>query len=402
MSSGQRGIFISILVVVFSLLCVYTSHQLIRFADFSTIETVLILLLVFVPTILAVALPIIFWNSDRAIKDPTEVDKSPFLNWLQFFSHISICFINYLFFTILIRDIVGFVDSIFHWDIVNYDRAETILVFQLVIMFLLVGLIPIVIGPRVKKVSLKIPVRPGTTKPSRVLRLVQASDIHIGDLFSFMRVEQISKKLNELKADAILLTGDILDGDVVRYQKALDQIGRASSKYGTFFVSGNHEYYWNIKSTMSAIQKTPIKPLFNQTEKFQFEGKTISISGTPDPAARYFDQETPNFSLVNQQAQGSDYKIILVHQPHLADEVAKYDFDLQLSGHTHAGQFLPWSLLIGFFQKYAKGLYEIPFKNKSPGREAMKLYVNQGTGFWGPPNRLGTYCELTLIEIEWI
>ena len=89
--------------------------------------------------------------------------------------------------------------------------------------------------------------------------------------------------------------------------------------------------------------------------------------------------------------QDGSFKILLAHQPFIADEASHYGFHLQLSGHTHGGQFFQWNFLIGFFQKYAKGLYRL---------KSMQLYVNQGTGYWGPSLRLGTYCELTQIVLR--
>ncbi len=122
----------------------------------------------------------------------------------------------------------------------------------------------------------------------------------------------------------------------------------------------------------------------------QYNGKTISLSGASDPMARFFSLPAPQYEKLNEESSVADFRIILCHQPNQADLVKKFPFHLQLSGHTHRGQFIPWSLMIRIFQKYTGGLFQL---------NQLKLYVNQGTGFWGPPDRFGTYCEITDIEI---
>jgi hypothetical protein len=142
---------------------------------------------------------------------------------------------------------------------------------------------------------------------------------------------------------------------------------------------------------LKAFRNLDFHLLLNETENISVKGSTLQIAGVPDPAAKMTSMEGPNFEKLKGQFRDGSFKLLLSHQPNLAPLAAETGFQAQLSGHTHGGQFFPWNFLIGLFQRYAKGLYNI---------EGLKLYVNQGTGYWGPSLRLGTYCELAEITLR--
>lgn len=222
-------------------------------------------------------------------------------------------------------------------------------------------------------------------------KIVHLTDMHIGSSTPAPRIYEAVQKAQELKGDMIVLTGDILDAFPQMHQGELEALASLSAPYGVYVVLGNHEYYWNAELAVEAFQKAGLRVLINETDSHVINGKIMQISGIPDPAAQAMGLDMPDFKVLSETLNEESFKILLAHQPVYADTAAQYQYDLQLSGHTHGGQFFPWNFLIGFFQKYPKGLYQVG---------ALQLYVNQGTGYWGPPLRLGTFCEITSITLH--
>lgn len=216
--------------------------------------------------------------------------------------------------------------------------------------------------------------------------IVQISDLHVGPTIGKKYVEKVVATCNELKPDLVAMTGDIGDGPVDRYRDAIAPIGKLRAKYGVFYVPGNHEYYWNANEWMNVMNNLKAIVLMNRGKKIQVNGKDVLVGGVADPAGI----PGPDPQLVIQAAEGSVYKILLSHRPGLALQASALGFDLQLSGHTHGGQFFPWTILVRFFHRHFLGHYRVG---------QMWLNVNSGTGSWGPFLRLGTTSEITLIEL---
>jgi predicted MPP superfamily phosphohydrolase len=214
------------------------------------------------------------------------------------------------------------------------------------------------------------------------LRLLHITDLHISNSLPVSFVEKLVAEIQKLKADLIVYTGDILDSQAIRHLSEFGLLKTIRPPLGNFYVPGNHEYYWEIDQGLAAFRSIDFTVLVNETATLQRDNQLLQISGIPDPAALMFKEG---------QLEPGSFRLMLSHQPSLADKTCDLGYQLQLSGHTHGGQFFPWNFLIGFFQKYAKGLYRI--KN-------MQLYVNQGTGYWGPSLRMGTYCEITEIILR--
>jgi predicted MPP superfamily phosphohydrolase len=206
-------------------------------------------------------------------------------------------------------------------------------------------------------------------------------------------------KLRREKYDILVMTGDIVDCDPVRYLENLWGLKELDAPEGVYYCTGNHEYYWGFEKIRKVFEGTKIQVLQNETASLTRGQDQISITGLPDPVSKYFPKARAFSWDEIPPAVLPEYRILLAHQPYLADEAVHKGFQLQLSGHTHAGQFFPWNFLILFFQKYSKGLYRIKKNKGEKGLEDLWLYVNQGTGFWGPPTRLGTYGEITIIEL---
>jgi predicted MPP superfamily phosphohydrolase len=156
-----------------------------------------------------------------------------------------------------------------------------------------------------------------------------------------------------------------------------------------FYVPGNHEVYSNFHGWMEAFRSLGMRVLLNEGEKVRVRDAIMFVAGITDPACAMVDLK-PDLAKAGLGGGGADFRILLSHRPDPAEESSKAGFDLQLSGHTHGGQFFPWTLVVSAVHRYSLGLYRLG---------NMRIYVSPGTGSWGPRLRLGTRAEVTLFEL---
>ncbi|MGE5085328.1 MAG: metallophosphoesterase [Bacillota bacterium] len=383
--NNNMAVFRALILGLFFTVFVYITHQLVRFAELPTILSLATVAFLFCLFLIIVAMPLFFWSR----RSPEQYQP-----WHEtFFSaaHFSMAYISFLLTFVIVRDIGSFILSYTAPDFaMNSLYGKTMLGLMLVIpLFLIVlGTLIVRLGPKLVKVTI-----PFENLPAGLdgLRILHVTDLHIAPGLPISFIEKLTAKIQTLNADLVVFTGDILDSYAIRHLTEFEIIKNAQGKHGVFYVPGNHEYYWNIEQSLAAFDSIGFNVLLNQTKDISINGTLLQISGLADPAARQFDNEPPNFDKVTAPLRPDSFKMLLVHQPFLADQACTRGFDLQLSGHTHGGQFFPWNFLIVFFQKYSKGLYKL---------RDMRLYVNQGTGYWGPSLRLGTFCELTEITLK--
>lgn len=218
------------------------------------------------------------------------------------------------------------------------------------------------------------------------LRVVQISDLHIGPTIGNKYVSKVVEMINKLEADVICLTGDIGDGPVSLYRDAASPLAFLKAKYGVFYVPGNHEYYWNANEWMNLMNNLRAIVLLNRGKKIIINNKHFFIAGVADPVGH----PGPDLKQALLGSEDCDFKMLLSHRPGIAFEAADQGINLQLSGHTHGGQFFPWTIAVRFFHKHTRGLHQI---------RQLWLHVNVGTGSWGPMLRLGTDPEISLIKL---
>ncbi|MFZ9594643.1 MAG: metallophosphoesterase [Bdellovibrionia bacterium] len=250
------------------------------------------------------------------------------------------------------------------------------------------GFYEVVQGPQVKEVSVPLPNLP---KELHGLKIAQISDLHVGGTIGSQYVENVVKRVLGLSPDLIAVTGDLVDGIPETLSSKMTALAQLKAPLGTFYVTGNHEYYWGAEQWIQKVTELGFTPLMNSNRVLQFQGKKLLVAGVTDTSAHQFipDHQTdPKKARLSDQ--DCDFKLLLAHRPDSCFEAEPLGYDLQLSGHTHAGQFFPWSILVSFAHRYLQGL-------NRHGR--MWVYVNAGTGYWGPPNRLINPSEITLIRL---
>ena len=222
--------------------------------------------------------------------------------------------------------------------------------------------------------------------------IAQISDIHVGPTIKKPYLDGIVDSVNRLNADAVAITGDLVDGSVLELRPHVAPLSRLASTHGSFFVTGNHEYYSGASAWMAELQRLGVQVLQNRHVVLQQAGETLVLAGVSDWSAHHFDESHRSDAQAAMAGapSGAGAKVLLAHQPRSAQAAAQAGFDLQLSGHTHGGQFLPWNFFVRFQQPFTSGLHRLG---------AMWVYVSRSTGYWGPPKRLGAPSEITLIRL---
>jgi uncharacterized protein len=212
------------------------------------------------------------------------------------------------------------------------------------------------------------------------LSIVQISDVHLGTVIKGKRFENIVNILKEIDADILVSTGDMLDRTYINKNK-IDLLNKIKPKYGKYAVLGNHEYYIGTQSSIDFKKASNFKVLRNEAYTID---NIINIIGIDDKLFRNENEEVK----IKNDFNTNLFTVVLKHRP----ETENFKFDLLLSGHTHKGQIFPASIIIKILHKYDAGLFDL--------KDNGKLYVNRGTGLWGPPIRLFSPPEITLFIIN--
>ena len=253
----------------------------------------------------------------------------------------------------------------------------------------LIGLLNTRRTARVKQVDVPIANLPAGLQG---FTIAQISDLHVGPTIRGRYIQRIVDRVNALDADAVAITGDIVDGPVSELGPHVAPLAGLRSRHGSFFVTGNHEYYAGAGPWLAEVRRLGIHVLMNEHVLIRRGGSTLVLAGVTDFMAHHFDpahQSDPGAALAGAPADAGA-RVLLAHQPRSATAAEQAGFDLQLSGHTHGGQFLPWVFFVRFQQPFTAGLHRL-------GR--LWVYVSRGTGYWGPPKRFGAPSEITRLRL---
>lgn len=265
---------------------------------------------------------------------------------------------------------------------------------------LAVTLIGFVNARRVARVvRVDVPIR-GLPLALHGFSIAQISDIHVGPTIKRGYLAAIVDRVNALQPDLIAVTGDLVDGSVAQLRPHTAPLADLSSRHGTYFVTGNHEYYSNAPAWIAELRRLGLTVLLNEHIILDHDGvqgaageqAQLLVAGVTDFSAHHFDEtqrSDPVKALVGAPA-GIAVKLLLAHQPRSAEAAAAAGFDLQLSGHTHGGQFFPWNLFVRLQQPYTAGLHRL---------HQLWVYTSRGTGYWGPPKRFGAPSEITHLRL---
>ncbi len=228
---------------------------------------------------------------------------------------------------------------------------------------------------------------PNLPRSAHGTTIVQITDVHLGPTIGKGFLEDVVATINAQSPDIIAITGDLVDGSVEELRDAAAPLAQLKAKHGVFFVTGNHEYYAGVHDWMVELERLGIKVLRNERVAI---GDGLDLAGIDDFSA-HGGGHGPDLPRALDGRDAKRALVLLAHQPRAIWEAAKLGVGLQLSGHTHGGQIFPWNFLVKLQQPFIRGLSKVG---------DTLLYVSCGTGYWGPPMRLGAPAEVTRVVLE--
>lgn len=222
-------------------------------------------------------------------------------------------------------------------------------------------------------------------------RIAVVSDIHLGPLLGRRHTERIVRMINETEPDLVAIVGDLVDGTVEELGHAAEPLQDLVSREGSFFVTGNHEYF--VEDTMPwlrELERFGVSPLRNENTAIRRGGAAFDLAGVNDLAGEERGHP-PDYDRALTGVDPSRPTVLLAHQPVMVADAAARGVDLQLSGHTHGGQTWPFQYIVEAVQPSLAGLST---------HQDTQLYVSRGAGFWGPPVRVGAPPDISVLTLE--
>jgi uncharacterized protein len=269
------------------------------------------------------------------------------------------------------------------------ESASAIAVPLLAALATIIGFIDARRRPRV--VDVEVPL-PGLPPALQGFTIAQISDVHIGPTIKREFLRGIVDIVNSLNVDVVAITGDLVDGSVEQLATHVEPLSLLRSRHGSYFVTGNHEYYSGAPAWIAELRRLGLHVLLNEHVVLRHRGAPLLLAGVTDYSAHSFDpaqRSDPQAALAGASPDLRP-RVLLAHQPRSAAAAADAGFDLQLSGHTHGGQFWPWNLFVRLQQPFTAGLDRLA---------SLWVYTSRGSGYWGPPKRLGVPSEIARIRL---
>ncbi|WP_406124387.1 metallophosphoesterase [Streptomyces canus] len=237
-------------------------------------------------------------------------------------------------------------------------------------------------GPRVKRVTVPLAKLP---RAAHGYRIAVVSDIHLSPVLGRGFAQKVVDTINSTRPDLIAVVGDLVDGSVKDLGPAAAPLAQLEARHGSFFVTGNHEYFSGAEQWVEEVRRLGLRPLENdRTELAWFD-----LAGVNDIAGES-EGQGPDFAKALGDRDTARACVLLAHQPVQIHDAVDHGVDLQLSGHTHGGQLWPGNLLAEAANPTVAGLERYG---------DTQLYVSRGAGAWGPPTRVGAPSDITVIEL---
>ncbi|HTJ40031.1 MAG TPA: metallophosphoesterase [Dactylosporangium sp.] len=246
-----------------------------------------------------------------------------------------------------------------------------------------IGVYQAMSAPNLKRVPIRLAKLPASMDG---FRIALVSDIHLGPLLGRSHTERIVRMINGVDADLVAVVGDLVDGSVAELGAAAEPLQDLRAKHGSFFVTGNHEYFSGYQEWVDEVNSLGVRVLRN--ERVDVLG--LDLAGVNDVSGEDVG-DGPDFGKALDGRDAARPVVLLAHQPVQAHEAARHGVDLQLSGHTHGGQMVPFNLLVGLQQPVVAGLGNV---------DGTQVYVTRGAGFWGPPVRFGAPPDISVVELH--
>lgn len=266
----------------------------------------------------------------------------------------------------------------------SHIRVITLIALGIVGVISLVSLVNGLRKPVVKEISVSIKDLPGELSGFTIVHL---SDLHMEEFKAPDHIPYIVDTVNAMKPDLVAITGDLIEDDICKNPWFCEQMRRLNAVHGVVAITGNHEFYAGIENFKEFAKRSNIKILRN--ESMTVAG-SVQIIGLDDNDGRRFGGKGPDLETAMKGCDPTKPMILLYHRPDGFDEAVEKGVDLQLSGHTHAGQIPPMDFLVWLYYKYPAGLFE---------HNGSYIYTSYATGYWGPPMRFLSRCEIVKITL---
>lgn len=225
------------------------------------------------------------------------------------------------------------------------------------------------------------------------LVILQLSDIHVGDTIGRRYVERIVERCQEVDADLIVITGDLVDGEVEELRHDVAPLFELKAPKGVYFVTGNHEYYVDTLSWVDHLRENGFDVLLDEHRVMEHNGAEWVLGGVTDYSApSIIPNHVSDPEIAFRGAPTTALRVLLAHQPRSYYATKGLEVDLQLSGHTHGGQIWPFTYLVLLQNPFIAGLHRV--------WGSMWLYISRGTGYWGPPMRVAAPSEITVLTLR--
>lgn len=378
----SANVFIVLLTLILGLAYAYTVGRM----DVGRVAQVVLTL----PFVLVWIIPVVYWGRRRTSRESAD-------HLVQYAGFLSMGWLSFLLVATVFLDLAKLVTVIFGATSARtqLDLYGTPVLLLLALIAFALGTIFARSGPSIREIEVRLADLP---KGLDGFRIAQISDLHVGPTIKKAYVQRVVGMTNALKVDMVALTGDIIDGPLAELADDAAPLAGLEPKGRIFFITGNHEYYaGSAAEWLTYFKEFGFQVLGNSHVVVPHNDALLMVAGVWDAAARMSGGTGPDMqAALSQRDAGPDglkaFRLLLAHNPKLTAAAATAGFQLQLSGHTHAGQFFPWTIV-------AKLVHRPHFAGLS--REGgLTVYVSAGTGTWGPPIRLGTRPEITLLTLR--